>query len=199
MKSIAPAVKTSLAVALLLCLAASGGAAQTVAPSFNCSKATGAVEKLVCNDDELASTDQKVAELYRMAEKKDPNGERAKQRQWMKERSGCASSSDMRGCLLTSYQQRSAAIQIELGMLQAPKTVAYDCPGLDQTKPVTIAYYNDSYPPSAVLTYGNHQVVTVVQPSGSGARYGSPGVEFWEHQGEARFTWDGRQYTCKPR
>lgn len=198
MKSNESAIETSLLVALLLCVAASRGAAQTVSPSFDCSIAIVPVEKLICSDDELASMDKKMAELHRLAAKKDPNGQRAKQREWMKERNACASSSDMRGCVLASYQQRNAGMEIELGMLQAPKTVAYDCAGLDQTKPMTLAYYNDSYPPAAVLTHGDDQVVILVQPGGSGSRYVAPGVEFWEHDAEALFTWRGKQYICKP-
>ncbi len=174
-------------------------AAQTAAPSFNCAKAINAVEKLVCKDSELASLDSKLATLYGAALKKDPAFQKTKQREWLNERNACANSSPMRDCVLASYQQRIAAVQIQAGMLQAPKTVSFACDGFDKSKPVSMAYYNDIDPPVAVMTYGSDRAVMVVQPSGSGARYGAPGVEFWEHHGEALVTWRGQKATCKPR
>jgi membrane-bound inhibitor of C-type lysozyme len=49
-----------------------------------------------------------------------------------------------------------------------------------------------------VFTFGDQQVVAFVALSGSGARYLGPGVDFWEHQGEAAVTWYGTKMTCKP-
>jgi len=78
----------------------------------------------------------------------------------------------------------------------APISVGYECAGLDHGKQLLVAFNNQTAPPSAVVSHGGEQVTLLLQPSGSGARYGAKGVEFWEHQGEALFTWRGTQYTC---
>lgn len=90
----------------------------------------------------------------------------------------------------------SAEIQIEPGSSPASRSADYRCAGLEQSKRLRVEFHNQTQPPSAVVTFGNEQVIVALQRSGSGARYGAKGVEFWEHQGEARFTWRGRQYTC---
>jgi hypothetical protein len=46
------------------------------------------------------------------------------------------------------------------------------------------------------LNYQARELVAFVAPSESGARYSAAGVELWEHQGIARFTWQGRQLSC---
>ena len=176
---------------------ASSAFAQT-APSFDCTKAATSVEKLICGDSELASLDDKLAGLYGAALKKEPANQRAPQREWLQQRNACASSSQIRQCIFESYQRRIAAVQIESVMLPAPKPVGFACKGPDGVKPMSVAYYNDLDPAAALLTFDGNRVVMLVEPSGSGARYGAPGVEFWEHQGEAKFTWHGAQYTCKP-
>jgi uncharacterized protein len=38
-------------------------------------------------------------------------------------------------------------------------------------KPFTAAFYDDTDPKSAVLTYGDDQVVALIQQTGSGTRY----------------------------
>ena len=89
-----------------------------------------------------------------------------------------------------------ASAQIEPGSSTPSISVDYRCAGRDQSKQLRVEFHNQTEPPSAVISFGNEQVIAVLQRSGSGAKYGSEGVEFWEHQGEALFTWRGKQYTC---
>ena len=77
-----------------------------------------------------------------------------------------------------------------------PPTVTFRCQGLEG-QPMTAVFYAMTEPPTAVLTVGDRQVVAFVARSGSGARYTAPGVEFWEHQGEASLQWFGKTYACK--
>ena len=46
------------------------------------------------------------------------------------------------------------------------------------------------------MTRGNDQVIAFIDRSGSGARYTAEGVEFWEHQGEAKLNWFGIEKKC---
>jgi uncharacterized protein len=65
-------------------------------------------------------------------------------------------------------------------------------------------FYQDTDPPTVVLTptgqrEGTDQTIAYLTLSGSGARYRGHNVDFWEHHGEARLTWRGKEVTCKVR
>ena len=183
---------------VLLAVISSPVFGQTTSPSFNCGRAASTVERLICMDPGLARLDRAMADTYRKALKMPGGGaQRSAQRMWIRTREGCAASSNVRECVETAYQYRIAEIQIEAGLLPAPKAVTYDCD--NQAASLSAAFYNDTDPPSTVLALGGDRVIAMVLPSGSGARYGVGDVEFWEHQGEAMVSWRGRQLTCKPR
>ena len=55
-------------------------------------------------------------------------------------------------------------------------------------------YYSD--PAAVLIDYQGTRVVAFAAPAGSGARYAAAGVELWEHQGTAAFTWRGQQLQC---
>ncbi len=73
--------------------------------------------------------------------------------------------------------------------------VEYRCD--DNSKAFTATFYNDA-PRAAVVTWGNDQAIVPEAPSASGARYAAQGIEFWEHQGEARVDFFGNKLTCTP-
>jgi uncharacterized protein/heat shock protein HslJ len=167
-------------------------------PSFDCAKAGGDVERLVCGDKSLAWLDRKLANVYSTALKKGPESESATlkktQRAWVASRNDCRTSKDVKACARSSYELRIAEVEIRSPLLSASINARYVCP--DNTTLVA-AYYNQTDPPAALFTYGNAQIVANVLPSGSGARYGASDFDFWEHQGEARVNWSGKNFTCK--
>ncbi len=79
-------------------------------PSFNCSKATHEIEKLICNDDELAAQDVSLNNLYKIVLKNTPTAaqKRLKSEQigWIKGRNDCWKASDQRDCVKGEYQAR---------------------------------------------------------------------------------------------
>ncbi|MBV5275080.1 MAG: DUF1311 domain-containing protein [Lamprocystis purpurea] len=79
-------------------------------PSFPCSKASHEVEGLICKDAELAALDHSLANLYSVVLKHTPANEqkllKAEQRGWIKGRNDCWKSSDQRGCVKASYEER---------------------------------------------------------------------------------------------
>jgi uncharacterized protein len=91
-----------------LCLLA--GNAWAASPSFNCAKASGEVEKLICKDAELAKLDRSLADLYATLLKNTPKskqqGLKAEQRGWVKGRNDCWKSDDLRGCVASEYRSR---------------------------------------------------------------------------------------------
>jgi uncharacterized protein len=176
------------------------GQVLAAAPGVDCARAVGAVEKLVCNDDGLATLDRALAEVYGRAERslpaKDVALQREAQREWIKKRDAYAKTADVRACVERAFRTRTIELQIVSGQLTAPAAVPFACQGHEST-PFSTAYYQTD-PPSAVFTFGDQQVVAFVALTGSGARYLGPGVDFWEHQGEAAVTWYGTKMTCKP-
>jgi uncharacterized protein YecT (DUF1311 family) len=97
-------------VVLITCLLATTTLAQAASPSFNCAKATHDVEKLICNDADLASLDNSLSSLYHTLMKNLSAAEqkllKTEQRGWVKGRDDCWKSDDMRGCVLSEYQYR---------------------------------------------------------------------------------------------
>jgi uncharacterized protein len=195
-------MQTTRAVAAAVALTLSSvHPALAASPSFDCAKASGQAEELVCKDDAPAALDRRMAEVYAKAEKALPAAEAAKQktlqRGWVKGRDECWKSTDVRACVEAEYRTRIVELQIVSGQLTAPTPAGYACEG--ESQPVTATYYNDTDPKSAVITVGNDQVIAFVAPSGSGARYTAANVELWEHQGEATLTWFGKSLKCTVR
>lgn len=168
-------------------------------PSFDCGKATLAAEKLVCGDPELASADRALAMAFATGMKQwpaeDQTRERAAQRRWLMERNACAKGPNAKDCVRLSYQRRLIELQIRNGELEAPHPVSYRCKG-HEDEPFQVSFYQQTDPPSAVLTFGDRQEIVFATQSGSGARYSNARVDFWEHHGAAAVTWSGESYTC---
>jgi uncharacterized protein len=116
---------------------------------------------------------------------------------WIEGLDRCAESADDRGCLEAGYLRRIAELQIQYGRLEAPAEVRYDCGVLH----LAVVFYPTD-PPAAVLTAvgaheGLEQSIAFAVPSGSGARYESANLSFWEHHGEAALEWSGRDLKCR--
>jgi len=80
------------------------------AASFDCQKATTAIEKLVCSDARLSELDGKLADVYRRALSiaARPDALKAEQRAWLTaERAKCADVA----CLRETYQRRIIALR----------------------------------------------------------------------------------------
>ena len=82
------------------------------APSFDCSKASGQVEELICADPELAALDVEMARLYQAVSAEATGQEmktlRTDQRGWIKGRNDCwkAVGVSVRECVEASYRDR---------------------------------------------------------------------------------------------
>ena len=171
-------------------------------PSFDCVRADGSVEELICKDAELAALDRQLAVVYaaalqRVAEDgyEDPG---PVQRGWIKGRNDCWKSDDLRACTESSYKYRIAELQIQYGQLVVPSPVYYKC----SATALTAVFYRQTDPQTVVLSFipalaDLDQVLAFHVRSGSGARYEGRNVSFWEHHGEARLTWYEKETGCK--
>ena len=78
------------------------------APSFDCARAEGTVERLICGSEggRLRALDRLVAGLYRRVAASDPNAAGA-QRTWLSERDRCAADEDAAwSCVYDAYARR---------------------------------------------------------------------------------------------
>ena len=102
----------SMPVATLVALVAATpvARAQAKGPSFDCAKAEGEVQQLVCKDEGLAALDRKLDEVYKAARakatKEKPPVLVAEQRGWVKGRDDCWKAEDLRDCVAREYGAR---------------------------------------------------------------------------------------------
>ncbi|WP_042011767.1 MliC family protein [Aeromonas fluvialis] len=178
--------KTLLAALLFAPLLASAAT-----PSFDCTKASGSVENLICQDAGLAALDNELAALYPKAiaqlSAEQLKTERAMQRGWIKGRNDCWKSEDVRQCVDDNYTLRIAELQVTGGQLMVPDPVFYRCG--DQLT-LESYFYRDAKIPVAVLNIseGNkppQQLLTYLKPSGSGARYEGQNISLFTKGDEA--------------
>lgn len=169
-----------------------------VTPSFDCAKAESEAETMVCADYGLAALDNRLAEVY-ASELTKPGASKdlaATQRGWVKGRDECWKAEDKKLCVEEEYRTRIAELQINSPGSMAATAVEFKCD--DNSKPFTMAYYNELDDKPAVITLGNDQAIIFPQPAASGAKYGRKGISFWEHQGKARVDFFGIQLECTP-
>lgn len=159
-------------------------------PSFDCAKAAGATETLICKDAALAALDKELAALYPKAlanlSPEQLKTEKAMQRGWIKGRNDCWKAKDLRQCVEENYQQRITELQIKGGQLTVPTPVDYQC-GKNLT--LSTYFYNDAKLPAAVINLSEgdsqQQVLAYEAPSASGARYEGQNLSLFTKGDEA--------------
>ncbi|MGL4431473.1 MAG: MliC family protein [Plesiomonas shigelloides] len=175
-------------------------------PVIDCKTSSGSVEKLICSDPALAALDQKMAKVYQEAVAKGTDSAwlKATQRGWIKGRNECWKSSDLPACTRQNYQLRIAELQVKYQLSQPLAPVVYSCKG--RPDPVTVTFYNETKPQAANITLDSSgepdsQVVSFIQPSGSGIRYGGVNTQydvlFWGKGEAAALTINGTEYACQ--
>ncbi len=187
-----------LTVSLLMLVNASGQAGE---PSFDCTKAEGSVEKLICGDAQLAAFDVELARIYGLARdgKDMTETERddltAAQRSWITGRNACDEATDERMCVEEAYVTRIAGLREaypavrsadDKGISLGPFKV--DCKGLD----MATLFFVNADPSVAYLAWADDSHLLLTQgPSGSGARYvaksGDGEIVFWNKGNHAMF------------
>ncbi|WEM41274.1 MliC family protein [Photobacterium sp. DA100] len=191
-------VKCILMLGATFMLAANSLASE---PAFDCSKAEGEVESLICQDTELAALDQKMQQVFDKAMVQLPAEEvkrqKAMQRGWIKGRNECWKANDVRDCTEFAYTSRIVELQIISGQLEVPPIVSLDCG--DNSQPFTAVFYHQTEPASMVLTRGDDQVIALAEPMASGIKYLGQNVEYSEHQGKITINWLDTTFECKVR
>ncbi len=78
--------------------------------SFDCGKSATKIEKLICGDAELSKLDEELNAAYKTAMRDEKLADSIKQaqKQWMKERNGCAEV----GCVKLAYETRLSSLTV---------------------------------------------------------------------------------------
>lgn len=165
-------------------------AALAQGPAFDCARASGQVEKLVCTDASLARLDRQLHDVYEAALAK-AQGRlkttlREEQRGWVKGRNECWKAdgqptwltaswteSTVPGCTQAQYRLRTAELQA-VWRLVAPRTVTYACGASPANELVVHHFATD--PPSLRLERGDRTVTLWRVPASGPERYEGPNV-----------------------
>ena len=197
-----PMNPTAASVASMLLLASVGSThADTAAPSFACTRASGAVEKMICGDAALAPLDRRLADVYAAAATKagtpTPRWLTAEQRGWIKGRNACWKDPDVRTCVEREYTTRIVELQARFRLVKFIGPVTFACTRTSREKDEIIATFHETDPPTVLVERGDRTILGIQARSGSGAKYEGANLMFWEHQGEAQVTWMDVNLTCK--
>ncbi len=192
-------------IPVLTCVALAGPG--LAAPSFDCAKASGTVEELICADADLAALDRVLAVRYSAAldatrgldagAEAAQNGLRTEQRGWIKGRNECWKADDPRACVEAAYLMREGDL-VARWILQEPVATTFWTCGSPANELVTMFF--DTRLPSVRFERGDTVDTGTLVPTGSGSRYaGSFGRSLWIKGDEA--TWreadpDGTTFTC---
>jgi uncharacterized protein len=209
-------ISVSLLVPLLaLALAFGIARAQAEGPAFDCAKAQGEVEQLVCKDEGLAALDRKLDETYKaaLAKARDamPQTLRTEQRGWVKGRNECWKARDgnstfltaswqatgVRECVEGNYKIRISQLQATWQLVPSKGPVFYACEGNPANE--VLATFFETDPPTAQLERGDKTVTVWLVPAGSGSKYEGQNVELWTKGQDASVTWLDKQLKCVSR
>jgi uncharacterized protein len=189
--------------ALAACAAALPAAALAQGPTFNCAKAQGEVEKLICSDASLAALDRQLDGVYKAATAK-AQGKfatllREDQRGWVKGRNDCWKANGhetwitatwtvntVKACVDAQYRLRTSELQAVWRLLP-PKTVSYTC----QNNPANevVANFFDTDPPTIRLERGDRTKTLWRVGAATAGKYEGQNVSL-EHQGnELKVSW----------
>jgi uncharacterized protein len=200
---------TSLAALVALASAPGPARAQAKGPAFDCSKAQGEVEQLICKDEGLAALDRKLDEVYKaaLAKARDdvPQFLRTEQRGWIKGRNECWKAKDgtyltaswqakdVRECVEGNYKIRISELQALMRLVPPKGPVFYAC---NDNFGEVIATFFETDPPTARLERGDKTLTVWLVPAGSGSKYEGQNVEFWTKGKEAQVTWLDENLKC---
>lgn len=184
--------------ALIACAALFPAAARAEGPTFDCARAQGEVEMLICDDPALAALDHELDAAYKAATAKARGPVatelRETQRGWISGRKDCWKANGaktwitatwtvdtVKGCVDAHYRLRTSELQA-LWQLVPPKTVSYAC----QNNPANeiVASFFETDPPTIRLERGDRAVTMWLVGPATAGKYEGQNVSL-EHRGNA--------------
>jgi uncharacterized protein len=205
-----PRMRVGLVVLLSLAVAPRRVLAE--GPAFDCARAQGSVQELICKDEGLAALDRKLDGVYKAARAKArddvPKTLVAEQRGWVKGRDDCWKTRDgspefltaswqatgTRACVEGKYRIRISELQAVWRLVPAKGPVSFACEKNPANEVVATFFETD--PAVALLERGDQTVTTWLVPAASGSKYEGRNVEFWTKGPEATVTWLDERLKC---
>jgi len=171
-------------------------------PTFNCAKASGEVETLICADGSLAALDRKLDEVYQAASAK-AKGKlatrlREDQRGWVKDRNDCWKAKaktwitatwtvdTVKGCVDAQYRLRTSELQAVWQLLPAT-TVFHACQNNPANEVVANFFATD--PATIRLERGDRTVTMWLVGSASDGKYEGQNVSLVHRGNELKVSW----------
>ena len=190
-----------------------GSLAFAQGPAFDCSKAQGEVETLICKDPALAALDRTLDDVYQAAVKKARGPAvtmmRAEQRGFISGRNECWKArgaptsltatwlaTSVQECVAGNYKIRISDLQAQWQLVPAKAPVTYTCGTSANT--LTASFF-ETDPATVRITRGGKTQTLWQVRSASGARYEGQNVEFWSKGTEAMVTWLDAKLQCRTR
>ena len=197
-----------------ICVALFPAVASAQGPSFDCGKAQGEVQTLICKDAGLAALDRQLDGVYKAAMTKARDGMpaqlRAEQRGWVKGRDDCWKAkggptyltdswqvSTVRDCVEGNYKIRISELQAQWQLVKSRPPVFYTC--ADNPANEVVATFFETDPPTARLERGDRTVIAWQITAASGSKYEGQNVTFWTKGNETTVTWLDEELRCKVR
>lgn len=195
------------------------GLAVAQGPAFDCARAQGAVETLICKDPPLAALDRKLADVYRSASSQ-ARGTlatrlRQEQRGWVKGRNDCWKADgqktwitatwtvdSVRGCVDAQYRMRIAELQA-LWRLLPPRTVFHVCQDMPANEVVVDFFATD--PPTIRVERGDRTRTLWRVGTESAGRYEGQNVDIVQQGTGLAIRWldtntgTTEELQCRPR
>lgn len=165
---------------------------RAITASFDCERARGQAQELVCGDAQLAAMDREVARLS------DKAAEPASQAEYVQQRDGCDKADELRQCVMAAamfkiHRLRQGSESARVGDGPSIGPVAFDCKGLAGRVQATFV---NSDKGAVTLEWGGQAIAIDQVIAASGAHYkgrwnGQP-YSFWNKGREATFTVPGK-------
>ena len=193
-----------LAGAAILAFAA-GSPAVVLAggPTFDCAKAQGEVEKLICADPALAALDHQLDAAYKAAtaKAKGPLATelRETQRGWVSGRNDCWKANGqqtwitatwtvdtVKGCVDAQYRLRTSELQA-IWRLVTPRTVSYGCQNNPANEIVASFFATD--PASIRLEHGDRTVTLWLVGAAGEGKYEGQNVSLVNKGNTLKLSW----------
>ncbi len=192
---------------ILLTLVASAMGLPAVAlaqgPAFDCGKAEGEVEQLICSDASLAGLDRKLDEVYRAATARATGAPattlRTGQRGWVKGRNDCWKANGqqtwitatwtvdtVKGCVDAQYRLRISELQ-SVWRLMPPETVAFACQNNPANEVVANFFATD--PATIRLERGDRTVTLWLVGAAGAGTYEGQNVSLIRQGSEVKLNW----------
>lgn len=172
---------------------------------YDCSKAITPLDKIICDDDNLAFLDLTMKENYAAAvaslntatvNDKHLKALESQQKAWKAKSEACIKAADVSKCVVDVYNTRIAELQARYLLIKGGEPKFFECNDNPDNE-VVVTFFKGAKP-ALRLERGEKVAVGVITASSKGSKYVSDdGVLFWLKGQQAQMDWPpAKSLTC---